>query len=351
MEYLKPQLPELTGPLIVSHSEAESAARCEFQHQLQYRERWSRSFNPDSAAGKGIAWHEVLEGHYLAIRHAQHLAEEAGEPWWAFDQEEALREARAVAELTIRDYEQKSVELGELLSWMYAGYVEMWGADPDWRILDVEMAGTVPLSPEIAEWYPGLTDQELPSPRPATNQFLFKYKVDLLIEENGKIWIVDHKSCHNFPSELDLDLDSQSDRYNWALRQEGYPVYGVLFNQARRRMLKNAQPVDSRHRRPRTYRTTRELDKIAEDLFQTVYARWAQQMDLERLGETRQEVLQERYGDPLPELAPIDAPRQVSSRHCSRVCDMTEACLAGRKGNDTRQFLVEENFRQDFTRH
>lgn len=340
MEFLKPQLPTLSAPITVSNSEAESAARCAFQHQLQYRERWTRDFNPESAAGKGIAWHEILEGHYRCIQHAQHQAEEAGEPWWAFDQEEALREAKAVAQMVIRDYEKKSLELGELLSWMYAGYVDQWGADPDWRILDVERAGDVDLSPEAARWLPPLIGKDGPT---AVGQFRFKYRVDLLIEENGKIWVVDHKSCHNFPSELDLDFDAQFDRYTWALRQEGLNVYGQMYNQARRRMLKRQQTTDERHRRPRTHRTPRELDKIAEDLFRSIYARYAQQVDLEATAD----VLRESD----PEMPPVDAPRQTSSRHCAHLCDFTEACLAGRKGNDSRLFLAEEGFRQSFVRH
>lgn len=339
MLYLQPQLPELVAPLVVSHSEAESAARCGFQHQLGYRERWSRPQNPDSAAGQGVAWHEVLEAHYKVIQQHQQAAENSGHPWWTFDQEWALEEARIEVQSIIDRLTEASESLGELISWMYAGYVAYWGADPDWRIVDVERAGKVPLNPPVSKDYSSLFGKihEFDN-SDASEDFMFKYRADLIIEENGRLWLVDHKSCFNFPSQMDMDFDSQVDRYTWALREEGVLIYGQLFSQARRRMLKTPQALDQRHRRPRTYRTPKELDVIAADLFRTVYARYADQLGLEQYA---------RH----PETAPRDAARQMSSRHCSHLCDLTEACLAGRKGNDSRQFLAEEGFRQDFTRH
>lgn len=340
MLYLQPQLPTLVAPLEVSHSEAESAARCGFQHQLGYRERWSRPFNPESAAGQGIAWHEVLEAHYKIIQGYQQAREKEGHPWWTFDQELALAAADYAVRQVIKRHSETSETLGELISWMYAGYVAYWGADPDWRIIDVERAGKVPLNPPISKDYSSLFGKlhEFDN-SDASEDFLFKYRADLIIEENGRLWLVDHKSCHNFPTQLDMDFDSQVDRYTWALRQEGLPIYGQLFSQTRRRMLKKAQPLDERHRRPHTYRSSRELDVIASDLFRTVYARYEQQIGMEK------------FQDWSPQVAPLDAPRQMSSRHCSHLCDLTEACLSGRKGNDSRQFLTEEGFRQDFTRH
>lgn len=338
MLYLQPQLPELQTPIVVSHSEAESAARCAFQHQLQYRERWAREFNPESAAGKGIAWHEILEIHYRVIQSAQLARESQGRPWWTFDQEATLEVARGLVKAAIDRFSDISEELGELLSWMYGGYVRHWGADPDWRIIDVERAGQVPLNPPISEDYEPLPLYANQSPADASEQFQFKYRADLVVEENGRLWLVDHKSVANFPTQFDLDFDSQVDRYTWALRQEGLRVHGAIFSQARRRMLKKAQPLDERHRRPRTSRTPRELDVIAADLFRTVYARYADQLGLEQYAAH-------------PEVAPRDAPRSTSARHCSFLCDMTEPCLAGRKGTDSRQFLVEEGFTQNFTRH
>lgn len=338
MLYLQPQLPALEAPLVVSHSEAESAARCGLQHQLGYRERWSRPQNPDSAAGQGVAWHEVMEAHYKVIRDHQRACEEEGRPWWTFDQAAALESARFWVQEVIARHTERSEDLGQLLSWMYAGYVAYWGADPDWRIIDVERAGQVPLNPAISLEYQALPLRGVGYGLDASQQFLFKYRADLIIEENGRLWLVDHKSCHNFPTQMDLDFDSQVDRYTWALRQEGVPIYGQLFSQARRRMLKKPQALEERHRRPRTYRTPRELDVIADDLFRTVYNRYAEQLGLEQYAIH-------------PEVAPRDAPRQMSSRHCSHLCDLTEACLAGRKGGDARQFLVEEGFAQDFRRH
>lgn len=348
MDYLQPQLPPLQRPHIVSHSEAEAAARCSLQHQLGYRERWSRPFNPGSAAGRGIAWHEVMEAHYRVIQSAQLAQEAAGRPWWTFDQTAALGIARTVVDGIIDRFEAIDEELGGLLAWMYAGYVQQWGADPDWRILEVERAGVVPLAPPGASLVPSVIG---PFPRlgSAITDFHFKYRIDLLVEENGRIWLVDHKSVANFPSQMDLDFDSQVDRYTWALQLEGFPVYGAIFSQARRKMLKRAQTLDERHRRPRTHRTPRELNVIAEDLFETIYARYDQQSRVEwNRSATPGHAGQVVVPTTVP---PADSPRSTSSRHCSFLCDFTEACLAGRKGADSRQYLVEEGFRQNFDRH
>lgn len=341
MQFLQPQLPELVAPIIVSNSEVESAARCDFQHQLGYRERWTKGpFNPQSAAGQGIAWHEVLEVHYRTVQDFQQEAESRGLPWWSFDQDACLKEAKRRIQPLIARFVEMAEELGELISWMYAGHVGHWGVDPDWRIIDVERAGQVPLNPPAAEFLPNLTG------RPGGNaigQFEFKYRADLIVEERGKLWLVDHKSCGNFPSQLDLDFDPQIDRYTWALRQEGVPIYGQLFNQARRKMLKRAQTLEERHRRPRTHRTDAELDSIAQDLLRVIHARYDQQTELE--------FQDEAYRQAGVEGPPVDAPRQPSARHCSFLCDFTEACLAGRKGKDSRDYLVELGLTQNFTRH
>lgn len=336
MQYLQPQLPQLEAPVVVSNSEVESAARCDFQHQLGYRERWTKGpFNPQSAAGQGIAWHEVLEVHYRAIQDFQQAAEERGLPWWSFSAEHCIKEARRRIQPLIDRFVAMSEDLGQLISWMYAGHLGHWGVDPDWRIIDVERAGEVALSPPSASEVPSLFRGSTTS---AHLDFRFKYRADLIIEERGKLWLVDHKSVGNFPNQLDLDFDPQIDRYTWALRQEGVPIYGQLFSQARRKMLKRPQTLEERHRRPRTHRTDAELDSIADDLFRVIYARYEQQ------------VRQERYSIH-SETPPRDAPRQPSARHCSFLCDFTEACLAGRKGNDSRHYLVELGMTQSFVRH
>lgn len=334
MEYLQPQLPRLQAPIVVSHSEVESAARCPFQHQLGYRERWTREFRPDSAAGQGIAWHEVLETHYQTIREVQDGLVAVDRPWWASDESALLELCRQSVQPVIRRFTDISGDLGELLAWMYAGYVAHWGARPNWRILDVERAGHVPLDPPISREFPSLFN---PS-SDASEDFEFKYRADLLVAENGRILLVDHKSVANFPSQMDLDFDAQVDRYTWALRQEGIDVFGAVFSQARRRMLKRPQTLEERHQQPRTHRTSRELDSIANDMFQVIYAQYAQLMRQEGFAVA-------------PDRAPRDAPRQPSSRHCSFLCDFTEPCLAGRKGNDSRQYLAETGFTQNFTRH
>lgn len=317
---------DLTTPIVFSHSELESAQRCPFQHQLSYIERWSKPKAEDSAAGKGTIWHSVMQAHYTAIKDAQDYAYVESGHWLAFDVEEALAEAKRKVYVDVLP-KVKDQDVRDLMEWMYRGYVDYFGIDIEWEILGVEVFGQTPLEPAIADQFPplvpGVENRDL---------FQFKYYVDLLVRENGRVWVVDHKSVHNFPKELDLDLDAQFDRYTWALQQQGHDVFGQQYNMARRQKLKvKDQELEDRHRRAKTYRSKTELDTVADDMFVSIYNRYQQQLELSSLG--------------------LESPRFTSSRHCGFMCDYTNPCLMGRKGYSTREYLESLNFTPNTPRH
>jgi hypothetical protein len=134
-----------------------------------------------------------------------------------------------------------------------------------------------------------------------------------------------------------MAYDDQFGLYVWGLRQLGKRVFGCVYNAARTLRLQEdikvpgKTPLDQRFDRIPLYRTDKELDRIAIEAYLMAYSRYRQQADVIRLG--------------------TDSPRHTDTERCSWRCDFKEACLAGRKGLDMRQFLRDQGFVQDFSRH
>lgn len=306
------------GAPLVSYSEISSARRCAFQHQLGYHERWSKPrTDPNSPSALGTAWHLVMESHYQMIKDYQDEAERMRGHWFLFDHDETLESAEALVEEDIQQVDDNDAQT--LLRWMYSGYVLHYGVDPLWRVLGTEISGDVELFPEEA---PQLRDSV---------GFRLKYKIDLMIEFQGKVWIVDHKSFRNAPTQLDLDFDPQFDLYTWAMRSEGKKVFGQIYNGARRYRTQKPQGLAERHMRQMTHRNDTELDTIARDAYLSIRARYDQQAMFDGMG--------------------IDAPRSPDSRGCNHLCDFKEPCLLGRKGVPLRPNLQARGFEQNFDRH
>lgn len=296
---------------IISYSEISSARRCPLQHQLGYFERWRKpSTDLLSPSSIGTAWHQVLERHYTTLMELQDD--------YHVGAEERVEIASDNVDIFMED--NFNYEMRALLVWMYKGYVELHGADEEWRILGVELAGQVHLWPEEA--------RELDDP----HGFWLKYKADLLIEYKGNVWIVDHKSYRNAPTNLDLDFDSQFDLYAWAFQQQGTPVFGQIYNGARRFQTKTPQDAADRHVRHMTYRSPQELEIVARDAYLTMRNRYMEQGKFDALGIT-------------------ESPRHVDSRGCNHLCDFKEACLLGRKGVPLRSNLEGRGYVRNFERH
>lgn len=66
----------------------------------------------------------------------------------------------------------------------------------------------------------------------------FNFIIDLVIEEDGGLWLWDHKTVGKFMDADFMLLDTQLTRYFWAAREMGYdtpdcPLRGVIFNEVR----------------------------------------------------------------------------------------------------------------------
>jgi hypothetical protein len=180
---------------------------------------------------------------------------------------------------------------------------------------------------------PGLTDDRT---------FKLKFKMDLIVKESGRFWIVDNKSCKNLPNRLELDLDDQFGLYHWAGLQMGHKIFGTMHNAARKLQLKgdldgsNPSALDNRYRRTPLTRGKAELDRIALEAWQDGYERY---QALENI-----EAWKAKGVD-------LEAQRHPSPMQCGWKCDFTEACIAGRKGVNLRSYIQGKGYRQDFTRH
>lgn len=284
---------------VISYSELDTYRQCPYKHQLAYGERWvSPSDAP--ALDRGKRTHAALEFFYE-------------NPMRATQPKDAMNSALLDAGIISETTGEAVDETADLVKWMLEGYVEMWGGDNQWNVVAVEHPVQIKL--------PGTAIQ-------------IKGKIDLLLtDQQGRLWLVDHKTGATLPKDKDLDLDVQFGVYAWALRKLGKPVYGMIYNSIRTQRNKGAMELTDRFSRTLLVRTDAELEQIALDA--SMDARECYKMlKLAQKNKT-------------------DRPRHFNTDTCRWRCPYTEACLHGAKDlrGGTRGYLTEIGFVQDFTRH
>lgn len=279
------------NPIIISFSEIDAYRQCPFKHMLGYRERWSEP-TVSAALQKGNLWHSVMEVHHNRIKAL------GGKPRTAASMKKAVVEISRLCGLG-KD-QPDPTEIQELIWWMYDGYVSKWGLDDDWEVVNVEGKEFAPL----------------PNPRGGPSRFLLKVKMDLIIRMRGRLWMVDHKSGKDLPSEKELDLDDQFGLYTWCMRELGTPVMGSIHNAARTQRNKGPMELDARFARTMMNRTDHELNVVAQEAYQTAEKMWPVEFD---------------------ELMPERTPNTDT---CRWRCSFTEACLSSRKGSKVENMLT-----------
>lgn len=295
---------------IVSYSELDTFRQCPLKWQLAYKERWQPA-TTSQALSRGTAWHSMSEAHYLVLREAQiegHLLEH-----WrrnAADQATVLEACRGAA-MTALSTSGLPEEDKELLTWMYDGYVQVYGLDPQWLILAVEHNAVIPLL----------------EPSGRKSRFRLKVKIDLVVRRldvpGQPVAIVDHKSGKNLPSGKELDIDDQFGLYEWAMRAVGKPVLQSIHNAARTQRNKGPMALEDRFLRSVMHRGQEELDYIMADALRAAKAS-------RRKGEP--------YSSPNPDT-------------CKWRCDFLQPHMAARKGAEIRDVLVGMGFVQNFERN
>jgi hypothetical protein len=292
------------APIVVSHSEIDAIRQCGHKADLAYRAHWVPA-RVGAALSLGRLYHEVMAEHYRAVQ--------AGSS--------DLARRRAVAEMLLQASGVNADE-ADLCAWMYDGYEERWGTDPQWEIIAVEDQRLI----------------RLPNAAGRGSRFWLRMRADLLVRERlhavggtagaAKIHVVDHKSGRNLPNERELDLDDQFGLYTWGYRRQGIDVFASLYNAARTQRNKvEHQPLDERFSRTRLYRTGRELETIAREAYQTVRAHY------------------QRPSGVAPR-APDTSP--IGPHRCTAKCPFTEPCLLGRKAGPRAEqdFLASGGYRQ-----
>lgn len=86
---------------------------------------------------------------------------------------------------------------------------------------------------------------EIPGTFP--NYIVYQGRIDMIVEDElGHYWIVDHKTAQQFQGTDWLALDDQCSSYAWAIQKQlGLDVYGVIYNQIRKKAPKPPQILKS----------------------------------------------------------------------------------------------------------
>lgn len=305
--------------LVVSYSEVDAARQCPFKHKLAYIDRWAKD-DGDSLTPlvKGSAWHVLMEAHYRIIRMAQEDDKFIGL------ERMVLARAAAVVGTLIEGYENG--ELRALLTWMYDGYLQTYGPDSNWSIVEVENTIILPLAYSDG--------------RPS--RFDLKVKIDLIVADHkGSWWIVDHKS-YGTARDLDFDFEEQFKFYTHVLRRMGYKIKGCIHNGALTKMNKGdlikpgdvgykasmkEKDLDKRFKRTLINYTDAELASVNDGILDTMTTVYGE-------GATHE--------------------RHPNSDTCQWRCSFTEACLFGRRQGDdvkTLEMLQDTGWVQNFERH
>lgn len=277
----------------VSYSEITSFRTCPHKHRLDYKERWQ----PERASPpleKGRLIHQVLEQHYNRLFQAQ-IGSLLGLQLTP-STDELLTNAEAL---------WADSEWADLCRWIYRGYLEQYGLDSNWHVMQVEGRHTL--------W--------LPTAWGTRSHTQLVMVVDLVVrDELDRIWLVDHKSGIQLPSEFELDLDDQFSLYQWGLTKLGYNVHGVIYNAIRTQQNKGFMLPETRFMRLPLYRTPQQLENTAIDAWRTARRAYAL-----KLGE------EDRAFGTVPCMRPYR-------------CVYADACLWARKGGDEGEFLRSSGF-------
>lgn len=194
----------------VSHSEVDSALRCERAHYYGYSLNLQRKTESTSLR-RGTIGHAALDVYFKSRM--------AGKP-----EEECQKDAGDfLVELSKQDPMAISLigEVLECLAWFFRS-----GQFQGWEVLAVEQE-------YVLEIYQDLN---------------FPLVIDLMIRDPyGKIWVIDHKFMYDFLTDDDEELQSQLPKYVAALRILGFTVDKAGYSILRYRKIKEPS-IDSKYR-------------------------------------------------------------------------------------------------------
>lgn len=301
-------------PIIVSYSELDTFRQCPLKHAILYGQRWTKPPKPDSALAKGSLYHKVQEEIFRQIKAYQDAHNGRNPKEGSADARKLMAKIwEAINPMLWDPQSGEQTEVQNLIEWMIKGWFDHYGLMDDWRIKAVEHQIITPL----------------PDERGRNSRYHLKAKLDLVvrIRSNGGLWVVDHKSGANLPTQMDLEIDDQFGLYTWSMRKVGKPVIGSLH--AANRTQRNKSPMALADRMSLTYlnRPEIELDNIAIDAYRVARA---------------------AHPPKGRETIPYSSP---DPRQCGWKCDLKEPHLIMRRGRKMSEVLTEYGYKIDRTRH
>lgn len=273
--------------IIISHSQAETWDRCGFKWHISYELGYA-PIERSRGLELGGMIHELF-----AI--------------WYETRDESLVDAQVqkwVEEYTSGISNGHSLPSVASAVWLFKKYIHEYPDNPDryWKILAVEKHFAILLT------------------SPAGHLYILQGYIDLIIEIDGKIWIVDHKSGQKFWNDGEAMMDSQLPLYAAALRHQGLEVFGIIINLIGTYPYKDKTKVKNEQvfKTIQMYRSPSELDAV-----------------LNNTGLIVDEIIERR--NPL---------RRSLKKDCDK-CWAQEACLMSMKGINLVQYLDDTARKKD----
>jgi len=180
------------GKVINTHSMLKTFRRCPKQAEFKYVHRLKPKML-GSPLKRGVWMHSLLEAYH------------SGQDWKAVHKQYSNEFAKL--------FDEEKEYYGDMPTEIYRvmiSYIWHYKKDP-WIYHEVERQ----------------IEAELP------NGWIYRGKVDAIIENQFGLWLVDHKTHKTLPDHNFRLLDSQSALYLWAARKAGIPVQGFIWNYIR----------------------------------------------------------------------------------------------------------------------
>lgn len=215
---------ELTTPRVtVSHSEVESALRCERAHYYGYGLGIQRK-SESTSLRRGTLGHEALDIYFSSLKNGT-----------THDVAVEVTESFLAGYMTTHPFD---IEMATEVLVTIRFFFE---ARPfrNWKVIEVEKEFQLQI----------------------TETLVFPFVVDLIAEDPyGDIWIIDHKFMYDFITQEEAELNGQLAKYMGALRAMGYQVDHAAYSVLRYRNIKNST-VETRYRLVRDDPTVPRLQR------------------------------------------------------------------------------------------
>ena len=227
----------------ISHSQLQTWQDCEKRWQFSQLDALSPKRQP-SYFTLGSLIHEWLGEYYRAVAAGFPIGSEAT----AQHIVDLMGVDIANANIDMENPKNNDLELYTRASQTVLRYIRDFSPKTDRgiKVLGVEEEVSVPII------------------TPKGRKIILFMIIDLLMEQDRRRWVVDHKSSGQpgFWSESEIMMDTQLPTYIGGMNAVGPVYFGGMLNQLNTYPYKDywAQPLDKLFKRARTYRTQPELD-------------------------------------------------------------------------------------------